>query len=765
MINQLKGNDKYGIPRNWRIFFILLLLTSLSLFIIPDSVYKGHFIQAVGLVVVLATLGSFIYKKHSLFPWVFLLIGSTLFGVSLTLLFLTKVGIPISNTLISLLLEAGVILTFIFSYSVILTYEKRLNLTGLTIDLGLLTISLVIFFLFAHPTIFNTFLYDLNIVQKTYWVNVLLSALTLLMAILINILYRGKRVQLLLLIPASTIVFIQFIVKKNEALNALGSVQYSPLSSELFILAGVVMSVFTFTESFSDHSIAEDHLEIQGNFTLFSNKLMWVAIVFSIVAIPIASIARTMLSLPEISVLLTIAMILIGIIIAGVRFMSIIKKLQMQQQNLLTITHTDKLTGLLNYAGFYDSLLRQNFHTLLIVFINIDDFKSVNDYYGRKFGDHVLIELARKLKKIPDSISCASIGADNFIIAFKVEEKHAKKRIAFLIKELGAWDTVLNKKIAVPLAFGACYKSDAKKLETKIGYAERALAKARRKHLTYHLFEQTDNQQKLPIHELKEILQEAIDNNHLPIHFQPIYNIDDGSLKALEVLIRIESEKYGMLLPGQFIEQAQSYGLLVDLTKVCISMVAEYYDYLPKVIININLPPFILKNPEILTSLVRHVKSVGLEPKQLCFEITEDESIRAEDLVSQVKYLTDNEFSIAMDDFGTGYSSLERLSLISFDDIKIDRSLLLAASNGDKTILESAIGLIKRLNESVVVEGVETLNELALIKKLGADSVQGFLLSKPIPIYEMTNLPKTIPEALIKSREKRDEIDQGVKVI
>ena len=139
--------------------------------------------------------------------------------------------------------------------------------------------------------------------------------------------------------------------------------------------------------------------------------------------------------------------------------------------------------------------------------------------------------------------------------------------------------------------------------------------------------------------------------------------------------------------------------------------------------------------------MVEHVKDLGLDPKQICFEITEDENIRADTLISQAKYLTENNFTIAMDDFGTGYSSLERLSFISFNTIKIDRSLLLAASNGNKAILEGSIGLIKRLGESVVVEGVETLEQLSLIKELGADSVQGFLLSKPLPIKNIVGLP------------------------
>lgn len=119
----------------------------------------------------------------------------------------------------------------------------------------------------------------------------------------------------------------------------------------------------------------------------------------------------------------------------------------------------------------------------------------------------------------------------------------------------------------------------------------------------------------------------------------------------------------------------------------------------------------------------------------------EDEDIPAEHLLESVKVLKQLGFSIAMDDFGTGYSSLSRLSMLPFDIIKVDRSILLAASSGNKAILESTITLIKRLGLSVVVEGVETLEQLRLIRQLGAHSVQGYLLSKPIDVNKAIKVP------------------------
>lgn len=745
----MKEIVRNGIPLRWRVFFALILLSFISLFLIPDSLSKGIFTQILNVAVLVGGLAGFFHNKHPVFPWGYLLIGSLFLGASITLGFLSRIDITINATLVSTIGVIGMLLILAFAFSVSFIYEKKLNLSGLVIDIALLALSIIVFFLFIHPTLLNVFIYELDIIQKLYFLKVLTSVLILFMSLIINGLYRAKRPQLLLLIPVNTLLLIHLLIQGPDTLNPLEKVHlYSPLSTQLFVLVGMLAVIFSFIETFSDQSIAENHLEIEKTFIRFSSDLMRVTIIISVIVIPIAIIIRLIFNLPDISLLLIVTSILVMSLIAIGRLTTIIKESQEQQQKLLTITQTNKLTGLINYAGLYDCLFNRNIKTLLIIMLNVDDFKSTNHYYGRKFGDEILKSLARKLENAPDTLAYSHIETDVFIVAYQVEEADIKETIARLTKHLDVWDTVLEKEVAVPLTFGACYTSDAKKLETKFRYAEQALRSARTMHINQYMFELSDKEQELPRHELQRILQQAIKKNHLPVHFQPIYNLKDGSLKALELLIRVESEEHGILLPKQFLDQALSYGLLTSLTKVCISMVAEYSELLPNVTININLPPYILKNSEILSDLIKHIQDVGLDPKRLCFEITEDENIRADQLVSQVKYLTDQSFTIAMDDFGTGYSSLERLSLLPFDTIKIDRSLLLAASNGNKTILESSIGLIKRLGETVVVEGVETLEQLSLIKKLGADSVQGFLLSRPIPILKIDRLPKNISEVV-----------------
>jgi EAL domain-containing protein (putative c-di-GMP-specific phosphodiesterase class I) len=143
-----------------------------------------------------------------------------------------------------------------------------------------------------------------------------------------------------------------------------------------------------------------------------------------------------------------------------------------------------------------------------------------------------------------------------------------------------------------------------------------------------------------------------------------------------------------------------------------------------------------LKSQKLLNNFIHLFEEENLPPNKFCIEITEDESIPTTELISAVRQLKDRGFTIAMDDFGTGYSSLDRLSILAVDTVKIDRSILLTASSGNTAILEWSISLAKRLGISAVVEGVETLEQLSLVKLLGADSVQGFLYSRPVPALQ-----------------------------
>lgn len=468
---------------------------------------------------------------------------------------------------------------------------------------------------------------------------------------------------------------------------------------------------------------------------------MWLASILAILTVPIATLLNSSDEKTSTFYLITsISSLILGSVVIW-RFIILVSNSNKQRAKLKDIAHTDELTGLLNYLGYCEEYSRSTLTNCLVVAIDIDDFKSINDLYGRNFGDRVLIKLVARLSQLENVRLVSRIGPDNFITLFQTPKDGIQNQLKSLQNELGVWDIVEDRRIAVPLTFGASHSSKITDIEVLTRQAEKALKIARNKRLKFSLYTDRNVNKLLPRHEIRGILQQAIDKKFLPIHFQPIYDLDDGSLKALELLIRIQSLKHGLLLPSQFLDQAKSYGLLTQLTKVCVKMLAQNYHQLPKVTININLPPYMLDNPRILNEFLMSFKEAKLSPKRFCIEVTEDEDIPAEHLLGSVKLLKKVGFTIAMDDFGTGYSSLSRLSLLPFDTVKIDRTILLAASSGNKAILESTITLIKRLGLSVVVEGVETLEQLRLIQQLGANSVQGFLLSKPVDANKAIKLP------------------------
>ena len=728
-----KIND-LGLPKIWQLFVVLHAFLAISfIFITNDTLFNTTNI----LLSIMSTLGvyaGFKHFKHSLYPWGLLLSGVALISLSIILHSLIYFGLQGNLFLITGIEETGMILVTLFAFTFLLLLEKKYNVNGFTTDYSLIVFSVTLFALLLTPELLNAFLYDISFIQQLNIINLFTSIVFLSMTIINYILSKRLLSKDLIRILMIILLGAHFAI---ETLKGFKLIQINSILSQatwtFYHLAGSCAIAFIFLEKLS--------LDYNKKTTIkLSSQLMWSASILAVIVIPLGIIIRDRLGFPPISIMLigTTSFILSSIIIW--RIQKLVKHINQQRQILKTIAYVDPLTGLPNFHGYLDQLSNITINNIFVISINVEDFKSINDLYGRDFGDEVLKSLAKRIKMLPNNILVARTGADYFHAVFRTHLKNIQKVVEEVQLHLGVWDMVKNCRVAVPLTYGASHSSGFVKPEALARQAEEALKVSRQEHTNFTLYtEKTvlNKEKSVPRHELREILQKAVDDNYLPVHYQPIYDLKDGSLKALELLIRVESEEHGLLLPGQFLDQAKSYGLLTPLTEVCVSMIAKSYDQLPKVTININIPPYMLNNSKILNNFIQCFEKTNLPIEQFCIEITEDGDIPTDHLIPSIKLLKSHGFKIAMDDFGTGYSSLSRLSVLPVDIVKIDRSLLLAASNGDKTILESAISLSKRLGASAVVEGVETLEQLALIKKLGADSVQGFLLSKPVQISKV----------------------------
>ena len=724
-----------GLPVFWQYFVCFHFAIIFTLFLVNDPFWTYFFSIILKLLTVAGVVAGYIINKQKAYPWIFLVTAVTTIALSVILKSLIHFGLDMSQDIPYWIEQFGIVTIVLFGINIIFFFEARSSLKGITLDFTLLSIACISLVFLISPDYLNTFINTQTVYQQMSLLHLVMSIGVIILLILNIALITTFQFKDAILIFVVLSVSFHFFIDSAITFNLIKNSQINQhLSLMLYHLAGSFAIITIFVEKLELNYVS--HITNKTG-----TAFVWTANIAALIAIPAGVIYRYMQELPQVNALLLALTSLVITTMVIARFSTLIKQSNQQRKKLLNIALKDDLTGVYNYLGFQEKYALFVKKNPLLVIINIDDFKSINDLYGRQFGNSVLQSLAKRLKSQENVKLIARTNADTFMVLLKNSVENTEQQYRTLHKKLGIWDIIEKQRVAVPLTFGASFNKHKIEIDTLVKQAEHALYLARQKHSNHALFSADQASKALPRQELREILQQAIDCDYLPVHFQPIYDVEDGSLKAIELLIRLQSKEYGLLLPGQFLKQAQAYGLLNSLTRVCIRMIAKNIDRLPQVTINVNIPSFMLDDPILLGEFIRGFKELKLSTNRFCIEVMEDENIPAEHLVDAVTELKKEGFSIAMDDFGTGYSSLSRLSMIPFDTVKIDRSLLLAAAEGNKAILESAITLIKRLGIAVVVEGVETVEHLSLIRLLGANSVQGFLLSKPVDLEKTTRLP------------------------
>ena len=724
-----------SIPNVWLYSAICVALISIfTTFIFENQDLVHGLLLATHPILIIGAYKGFRSFKEFKISRLILSIGVGLIITAQSLQHLIYFKVPISVDFCLFVEEIGIFLITIFAYIHILMFEKKFNIKGFAIDYSLLIISTVFLLLLVSTELVHLLIYSFTLYQQLAVFNFFIGMTVLSMSVIHFLLTRSIGLTDGVRMILTVLLVVHFGLEIKLSFEKIyHDIFINTLSLSVYHIAGALLLIFIFIEDLSLEfsSIAPSRV---------GNVFMWISSIFAILAIPIGLVIRSTLDAPPLDLLIIgMTSILVSTIVIW-RLIILIKNSNKQKERLNSLITTNSLTGLPNYQGYLEKLTLSGLKNILIAHINIEDFKSINDLYGRDVGDDVLKNIALKLKKLPESLLASHIQSDQFLVAFQTDRSDINSLIESVQEYLGVWDTVQGRSLAVPLTIGASF-SETLNPEKLAKQAEIALKQARQKHSSFELFNEDRKQERIPRHELRQILQTAVDTNYLPVHFQPIYNLQDGSLKSLELLIRVDSKEHGLLLPGQFLEQAKSYALLTALTQVCIKMIAKHRKEIGDINVNINLPPYMLRSNRLLNNFIQSFVDEKLEPQKFCIEITEDEDIHAHELIPAIKTLKEQGFTIAMDDFGTGYSSLDRLSVLDVDTVKIDRSILLTSESGNNTILEWAISLTKRLGVSVVVEGVETIEQLALIKLLGADSVQGYLYSKPLPALQINTIP------------------------
>lgn len=380
---------------------------------------------------------------------------------------------------------------------------------------------------------------------------------------------------------------------------------------------------------------------------------------------------------------------------------------------------------------------------LIIVILNLDNFKSVNNTLGRAMGDVILIETStRLLKCIAGKDTVARLDGDEF--ALLLENVEHEDELVYLLKRINlAFEEpfkIKNGTIILTASLGvSIYPEDGDTNEELITNATTAMYKAKKVgENNCQFFDFKMKHEFLQKTKIERLLRKAIINDEFVLHYQPQYTVT-GKLRGFEALIRWASPEMGFLYPMEFIPIAEATGLIIPIGEwvlnTAILTCKRYVDkYACELIMGINISPIQLRQREFSEIVMKALQSSELKPTSLELEVTESSFIDDYDSVAnELRTLKDLGVSIALDDFGTGYSSLSYLKSLPIALLKIDKSFVQAIDflNPHNDLTESIIALVNKLNIKTIAEGVETLEQLEYLSRAKCDYIQGYYLGKP----------------------------------
>lgn len=434
---------------------------------------------------------------------------------------------------------------------------------------------------------------------------------------------------------------------------------------------------------------------------------------------------------------------------------------------------TDELTGLPNRRLFSDRLTQsiaiahREQRILAVLYIDLDGFKLVNDSLGHTVGDLLLVQVAKRLKsRIRQADTLARLGGDEFTVILTTLRNAAEAELVAtnLLEALAQQFVVEGYEIVIGASIGiSVFPQDAADSVSLLQQADNAMYAAKHN---------GKNQVKSFTPELGAFARErlsmenqlrgAIGREEIHLYYQPEFDVLSHRLVRFEALARWIHPTLGTVPPDKFIPVAEESGLIVGLgayllEKACTEALQwqSIADHPIQVAVNVSSLQF--ARPTFVDEVAQILKSTGLKPELLQIELTESIMLSGADRAAETMHrLRALGVSLAIDDFGTGYSCLSYLPRLPFNTLKIDRSFVheMESRSESKAIVHSLVTLAHSLNMHVVVEGVETSQELEAIKKLGGNEVQGFLLGQPIPD----------PQSHLRSYKNFGEISSDVMI-
>ncbi len=428
-----------------------------------------------------------------------------------------------------------------------------------------------------------------------------------------------------------------------------------------------------------------------------------------------------------------------------------------QQETLELMAHYDVLTKLPNRVLFADRFSQAVAHSnrtetmLAICFLDLDNFKPVNDTYGHEVGDQLLIEVAMRLRaNVRDEDTISRFGGDEFAILFRDIESmsECEYMLRRIHESLAQPYNVNDLRLEISASSGVTfYPGDNADLDTLLRHADQTMYQAKLSgRNTYKLFNPAKNRQTVEKHQWLQHIRQALGNGEFRLYYQPKVNMRTGRVMGVEALIRWQHPDQGLLAPGYFLPMMSDTELEIEVgkwvLKQALAQASEWHHNGYELEVSVNISSAHLQSASFIDDVEQALAEYPqLDSRFLQLEIVETSALGDIASISRVIKMSRDVLgvSVALDDFGTGYSSLTHLRHLTASTIKIDQSFVrdMLDDPQDYTIVDGVTGLAEAFSRHVIAEGVETVEHGLMLLMMGCDHAQGYGIARPMPAEDI----------------------------
>ena len=438
-----------------------------------------------------------------------------------------------------------------------------------------------------------------------------------------------------------------------------------------------------------------------------------------------------------------------GVVTHYIGILNDITQFREVERNLVRLAHVDTLTDLPNRSlladrvGQLTSVSRRDHRPFALMFMDLDQFKNINDTHGHSIGDALLAEMARRLQgSLREVDTVARLGGDEFAVLLPGADSAGAELVASkLLERLAEPCMVQGHELSMTMSIGiATYPSDGDDYEILSRNADTAMYRAKHEgKATWRFFAAGMQQRSARQLQLESALRRAIERNELLLHYQPQLDAAGEQLVGVEALLRWRHPEFGMVSPAEFIPLAETSGQIVAIgewvLRTAVAQLKSWMDAgVPPMVVAVNLSAVQFRHAGLVAMVARALADAGLPARYLELELTESVTANPAAATAVMDSLHALGVRLSLDDFGTGFSSLNYLKRFPLHTLKIDQSFVrdIDTDPDDRAIVRAVIQLARALNLKTIAEGVETDAQHQFLRHEGCDMMQGYRFCRPI---------------------------------